>query len=657
MKQEVEVRPEIQQDRLPTTLTLSPHVQSEREKVKSRFFEFQAHGQNVERIGRSLARLNAISATRLERLHRTFDETSQQAFNILSSITCGEVYLKMLEDKELAHLSPQELMEFFTLCLEVNVVTNEQVDVDVEKRGEDRVASAEVNFIKIARSSHSPRTVIAPFFNEVLAQKIGSPPSWFKGKQGDWKHLVASHSTFFAYLNSETARGVQTGQIPTDSLPIYNTGIALRGEFPDWFLERNGKSPTKVEVEQELGDDQEQLKKTSDQESRISKDVEYMTHFYSKKRKGVVERMHEMYRQLFFDNPNFSFSDPVFYFDIAYNINPVFLTSSNIKIRPFEMVHERVTRGFSNSRGIVVTKEPIALFIEKRLREKKIIDSAQEKIDDKFIGLFVRLLDGRDLSDLRETDKRAFNFLNFDIKPLIEVLPPEAVSFLLEILTVSKGEKIESFIWEVADAVSSYLRNNPKIANAFLKEVPDSVLNGIKSYTTGFLMNHWQWAYDQYRKSLLSNGEDVLPAVTEQQPLVGLNTEEETREIEDKIEEIKKGNLAGWRVFYAKNKDIQPEHLTEIEGETIEEREEALEHFLLSENVASSIKPGSIIRAFEWLVTVPQEVEQIRMRKDVEGVVFKKLKRGKVRIFYVTDNIKKNIVFFLHQKQAQSYGF
>ncbi len=46
--------------------------------------------------------------------------------------------------------------------------------------------------------------------------------------------------------------------------------------------------------------------------------------------------------------------------------------------------------------------------------------------------------------------------------------------------------------------------------------------------------------------------------------------------------------------------------------------------------------------------------------KDTIGAIKKgdkKLKRGKVRIFYIMDEVEKTITFFLHQKQAASYGF
>lgn len=211
------------------------------------------------------------------------------------------------------------------------------------------------------------------------------------------------------------------------------------------------------------------------------------------------------------------------------------------------------------------------------------------------------------------------------------------------------GTTTEHFIWDMAELISSHIkREKVQLTRSQL-----GALHYLSKFTATFLRNHHNFLLRELHKSLQDNffeQEELKP----KDSLITANLQEE---IESTTEEIAQGNLAGWHIFYTDNKSSDEKHLTEIGGKTLEERELALQELFSKENVSFSIKPGSIVRVFEWLVTVPEEVEQVRIRKNIGDEVFRKIKRGSLRIFYQMSWEKKDLIFFVHQKQAWGYGF
>lgn len=117
------------------------------------------------------------------------------------------------------------------------------------------------------------------------------------------------------------------------------------------------------------------------------------------------------------------------------------------------------------------------------------------------------------------------------------------------------------------------------------------------------------------------------------------------------------GNLQGWRLYYSLNRSTAGSGLVELEGSTLDDRERVFDQFLLDNGISCSIKRASVIRALEWVAAAPGQVEFQRIRQEIGAEVFKKVKRGKVRIFYVLKPEIRHIVFFVHQKQAMGYSF
>ncbi|MFH0936881.1 MAG: hypothetical protein V1808_01150, partial [Candidatus Daviesbacteria bacterium] len=331
--------------------------------------------------------------------------------------------------------------------------------------------------------------------------------------------------------------------------------------------------------------------------------------------------------------------------------------------------HEKVIKTLTDSGVISFSKEAIALWIDKNLRTGGIIKEAKDTVDLKSIKLIGLLFEfdsakqQEELLDLKEFDKKAFKALNYDLLPLTIYLSLTECSFFQELLEEYKDEPLERFIYDLAEVLSSKIKN---------KDVPQLkqvgiTLNHIKEHTCSWLRNYWQWAYQQIQQQFIPIKE-IIPVekqenqiFTSKPPISEVQTQlsdaHEIQEINTEIEAIQQGNLKGWHLIYTPNRRLDDNSNIEIPGNTLEEREISFRQFIVRNSISCSIKPESIIRAFDWVVTVPQQTEQIRIRKEIDGETFKKIKRGAVRIFYSLDTDNKIITFFTHQKKSYYYGF
>lgn len=633
----------------PTTLQLFRYKGVELTNLKTRVSSASRLEHHLSLIGASLNELMTGKNARVGRLDQSEEELSEQLNNTASSITCGAAYLKMSE--ELKGLSPKDFMEFFKLCLTINTNLSSFL-IEQIKRGTEQAVL--LHAISTINTLYTP-----PPIKILFDKAANNPPEWFRDNIESWSNFIASHANFNVYLNYE----VFTNLIPNKGGFIRKaldssllSGRTTKEEFPDWLLENN-IAPTTQRVKEELAEDNEQEIKITEGLDKIEKQKIYLNDIVEQKAKRAATRVSELAKQLFLDPQNFT--------DLILLLR---LIAKKSAIFPTESAEEDI-QGIQNHPGledIVTCKESIALYIEKKLKEGTIITSAQDIIGNNFIDLFIlalKSIQAQERNDpttdrfqiLKTTNKKAFGALNYDLKPFLEIAPSSELSFLEELLEDSSGQPVEQFIWDVAELISSRFKEK---RNLVLSKSQLGAIHYLKKFITSFLRNHSEWAYGEIKHGVF--GEELSTANVRDQKTQE-QTEVEVNELQEELDntrgEIVQGNLAGWNIFYTDNKTSDEKHLIEVKGATPEERESALQQLFLRENVPSSIKPGSIVRAFEWLVSVPEKVEQVRIRKDIDGEVFKKLKRGGLRIFYIMDIAKKSIVFFTHQKKSFSYGF
>lgn len=97
--------------------------------------------------------------------------------------------------------------------------------------------------------------------------------------------------------------------------------------------------------------------------------------------------------------------------------------------------------------------------------------------------------------------------------------------------------------------------------------------------------------------------------------------------------------------------------MEELSGESLEDIETQLENILNKHRISCSIKLSSVVNTLEWITTIPKEVIQIMIRESINGLDYLKIKRGNVRLFFQIDSDKKQLRFFVYQKQSLEYHF
>lgn len=638
----------------PTTLRLFRYKGVELASLKTKLSSASKFEQHLSLIGTSLNKLMAEKNARSHRLEQSEEELSEQLDNTASSITCGTVYLKMRD--ELKELPPQDFMAFFKLCLTTNT-THTSILKESTKKGEEQTPL--LHAISTLNTLYIPPPTRMLFY-----EAANNPPGWFGGDKDSWRTFIASHANFNVYLNDEVFTDLSSNlnnnrrdfiRKALDSSLL--SGFTIKEDFPDWLLEDN-IAPTREQVEEELAEDNEQEIKITEGLDKIEKQKIYLDHIVAQKAKRADTRLSDLAKQLFLDPQNFV--DLILLLRIISKKSAIFYTQS---------VEETIQEAQNHPQleDVATCKEPIALYIEKKLKEGTIITSSQDLIGNNLIDLLTMAVEyiqaqekdnpsATRFQNLKTTNKKEFNALNYDLKPFLEMLSASELSFLKELLGDSSGQPVAQFIWDMAELISSSFKEK---RNLVLSKSQLGAFYYLKKFITSFLRNHSEWAYSEVEQGVAGEELAITNVIIDQQTQE--QTEATANELQEELEntrgEIAQGNLAGWHIFYSTNKSSDIQQSTEIRGTTLQEREEALLDFFIKEGIASSIKPGSIVRALEWITGVPEQIEQVRISKNVGGEAFKKLKRGSLRVFYVMDTAKKSIVFFTHQKKSFSYGF
>lgn len=616
----------------PTTLHLFRPKENERPALRSIANSVEQFTNNAKGTFEFLEKLDTAGMKQINRLLQAEEELDRQDENLGSSITCGTVFLKM--QAELPHLSPPELMDFFKLCLRIDIEIGHTVNAIT-------TAKNTVSVLRNALLYANDLKGLADKLRKIYDLNAGNPPAWFKESKNSWNQFLQAHSCFPTYLNPTFIPNLYSAysQKPFRKLGDNDLACVISGEYPDW-LDDNQAIPTRETVQQEIDEDLSERKRITQEKERINHQKKYIKDSFIQKNEKAQKWYEAQIQRLFSKKGAVGFLDQLL---------ALYLLSNTKK--PIE----RIIQVFSQDKYLASNPQPIALFIEKTMTKSGIVKSAQTPIDSNFINNFSLMLlymqeQSEEFQGLKEKNKKVFKGLNYDIKPLLKLLTPDEISYLRELLTEYKDSPAESFIWDIAEAVSSHLK---KAESEEKEEQKSQITDSLRKPTASFLRNNWEWAYGQFKESLLApDAQFALPLVAETSDQI-----EVKEELTSSIKEIQEGNLSKWHILYSINRTTDPKHLVEIPGATLEEREEELERFFQTEDIHPSIKISSIINAFDHLQITPEEVEWIRMRKTVNGEVFRKIKRGKGRIFYIMDFDKKELVFFYVQKKAQNYNF
>lgn len=626
--------------------------------------EFFLHQSEI--TNNALQKAEDETQLRDRRLKQHIIDLDNQSASLESSLSAGAAYLKIYDELSQIGITNQNIFAFYKQCLGINT----QIAARLIERSNNNIQTMNMNLagLKIGTMTVQPRQIV----ESVFAKEVGNKPPWFKGDGKEWQAYLTAHAFFPPYLQDFPAK--------YPLLPFQQNvelGITRQEDLPDWLEleDADDQAPSRTIIEEELVKDLAEKQSLEELRALLIKQEENLTRLMMQKHVKALGFLETRRRQVF-PNPD-SFVNLLICLTGnrgELDIDPKQIMQSKPEQLKSRLVladeaRQRMIANFLESEETALTKECVALWIEAGLCRGGIIKNAQDIIDEKMIRLWSLLFDEVVSTDsmqsspfqlLRQENKKAFKSLNYDLKPFLEALPANAKSYLDELMKLSQGDSAQSLILEMAGAISI---SSTQIYKQNENKALQIAIGHFKEFTLKWMTRNWPWAYTRFYQSLLS----ILKKATELKE----DTEDEkdqqsqheipiaeAAEVETAVRKSQQGNLADWHLYYATKRSAEGDGLIEISGETIKEREEAFEQFVGKNGIACTIKPPSIIRALERLSSVPQEDEWIRMSKEINGQVFKKIKHPMgMRTFYISDPSERKIIFFIHKKKGWEYGF
>lgn len=581
------------------------------------FDDFERHRTNIENL-------------RDEEINLGWEYTSHR--------TAPVVLARFLDDFSSRGYSQDQIISLFKLCFTINSKHHESVG---SPRDPERIMRV---LIQRGRTGKQTR-------NELVRKMAGNPPAWFKRSPEEWIHLIDFYSRFYPLLNPDVSGGIyKVGQLGYTSLQ--NT--------PDWMDELDNRIPSREELTKQLEDDTEEQELVLDHLEATKRERSQLVEYFSKRQIKSGVRSEEFRRDFF---PKVSTLADLSLYLWATEYNDEFevdlskwedLTSEQMNKTTLDPQASREKSIRIFAQDLPPSTDLMALWLERKFKEAGL--AASTVIDPELarrLGLFTDDTNA-DLRALRDTDKKFFNTFNYDLKPLLRILPEDEQDYYRELVQASEGETLESIIWEIAYLLSNRL----SMAEGPAAEKANAE---ISRFSANWLRNNWQWAYSEL-EDVLKNGLVVVeiprPESLVEQPV---EIEVDNQDLEDDREEValltrevEEGNLSDWRVYYTANMRVQNgAELIELGGRTLEEKEAVLEEILLREGAQVSIKDSSIINALDWIVVAPPEIFYRRPVIEVNGEDFIKAKRGGVRILFQIDRDRKELAFFLYHKKLE----
>lgn len=591
--------------------------------------------------------LDGIQA-RKDKLTETKREMNGYLAQRMHTAASGAAYIAF-NDKFSDSLTAEQIMDVFLVSLKINNLDS-QASIDLWHNSREKWRASIVMERNVDR--------LKKYFD----REVTSKPDWFQGDLDKWKVFIRQNCWFPGLITPKFNSKTVSYNDPEFQDSLGNT---TEYDTPEWLEE--GGTPDMGQVKAELKEDTAEIERIRDQTAQISRQLDNFDVLVADKYKRAFMRIERRRRETYprIDN----FLDFVLFAGTTKNLTAHFgdleklanLSPDEldmIAIKP-DKLFDKTLSEFTESGQSISSRHILALWIERKLIEGKMISNTQDPLTEKEIQILEDLFEKPEndsLQKYRQTDNALFQVLHYGIRPLLGMLDQDESAYLAALVQEIKGRPIEGIIWEIAELISLRAGSEWKAsANHDLTRLTAQ----IKEFSTKWLRNNSSWAYKELQRSLgepLFSQEleverkgvpDVLP---DSAPI-------EISEMDEVSETINQGNLAGWQVLYTDNpRSIDDKYLHQINGESIDEREADLQHFVRSQSISCSIDPAKIIRMFDALLSTRDSVEEwTRMRIKVGDVEFKKLRPDRVRIFYVLNPDNKKIIFYIYQKKGWSY--
>lgn len=587
----------------------------------------------------ALERLNKHTGERVDKLREVKKDLSREYDQIAMIQNTSFLYLYFCEISQGNGWSKEQIVEAFEAQLKFY---NE-----ISLAAKDLISRRIKGFL----ISNNRQAVAA---RDRLAKR---KPSWYQQDLQTWLNLM--HDEFFAESDIRKRLTIDINDVSIGKSDV--TYRVTSQEFvPEWLSnmrdDDQSEIPTAETVESDVIEDEYAKKRLVDEFMYVDSKLQYLVQLAVGRGRKTIGRNTEKIRELLPDP--FSLSelllfladtDGVVYYkldpDKIPEMTPAAVNSTALRD---EAKEEWVIRRFAQNAEM--SEEMLRIYLKKKFDELKLFEVPNEE-RMMLIATLLADIGGDKLADLRQKDKKAFQKINFDLRPMISAIPEEILAELREQLVdnpfVNQDQLIRRFATVIANSLWGTLQSRDcvKLKEEYLK------------FVVNWLKNNWRDAYAAlflqiHKPADFQTGSEID---TDEHNAQDGNSGQ-VSEIESEIIEAKIGRLAGWEILFDVNKNGD-RHMEELSGESLEDIETQLENILNKHRISCSIKLSSVVNTLEWITTIPKEVIQIMIRESINGLDYLKIKRGNVRLFFQIDSDKKQLRFFVYQKQSLEYHF
>lgn len=651
----------------PTTLTLFNYPSYELARIGERVQETRSLLYDLRNLQLSTHNLvQGEGAKKLGALEKTIRNSAEETNQLTFSATASAAYLMIYDELSQQGVDTNDIFDFYLRMLRFSIratnITTAKMNGDAQK----------AQMVSIAHQQLANQT------KELWEEETRQPaPSWYKPRAGQtWKTYFLVHDFplymedfFTLYPDMPRMKNVKNAKLET-------LGVPDKDNLPDWLDEAGQNPPERQKVEQELRDDLEARKSSTEFIEQLATKYDYLRSRISDKLIRAILRIDARRRQWAGDTQQLdqlllylAATQSPFYAEFSidhYDPSEYTLLGLLGSIVPHSVVHNRAFENFTSSSSII-NRETMALWIEKKLMEGGIISSAKEGLTEQALNKILSLLDSIGDDDaqlgftesLRATDQELFKALAYGIMPFLKFLSDPEIQYLKELVFEHSDEQVEVIIWEVAELIALHKEELWSAKDQSSDRTLRINFNHFHKFAKSWIRSYGPMALSELLETVDTTGQTTLIDTNPDSEQPG--EPQELMEVSEAIQEAstiaEKGNLSDWSLKYTTNRSLEEKMFVEIPGEGLQDRIIALDLFMRRSSISCSVGAESVIKALNWLVTVPDEVEWLRISKTIGGDRFKKLKRQAVRILYSMDRTKNEIVFFVHQKKADTYGF
>lgn len=567
----------------------------------------------------------------LNRLAQRIIDTSLQVNSLVSSISAGRTYLIFLQELKPQGYTDAQIYQLFGICLRIHNATT------ITYTGDTQYA-----LIRQQSKDFNARGA-----KPIAARAVYSRPTWFHGNIHTFDNFVTEYSDFWSLLNPEKislphedkmqleinkSKAIDAGEDYDDIF-----GVTTAENLPDWLTDDNNP-PALEAVKDELKSDETDNVLMKKERQLLIKQANYLHQVVKDKFTKAEERLNQRWAEVKVADP--CLGDFLSFMHIILEGEGDFAE----KIKFYTDLERRIT-----------DSEDLSLWIEDNFKKIGVVDQGLiTNFGEEILKAYFPTLNSDNpenkvaFSSFRETNRKGFMILNYDLRPFMEMLNHEDLELINQFLDDQNSKEAGPIISFIGDLLSENIK---KQQNA----LPENLVKAFKNYREflrKFLRNNWQTLYQQFYSILFPSKEveEEKPAPEEE-----YNYKRIVEQVDEEIFAIDKGNLLNWTLLYSPEERIEEESAIIVSGDTLDQKSRFLQDLIAHLGVSNSIKPDSIIHALDWKTQSPKEVEQLVPIIIVRGEKWKKFKRQAMRIIYRMFPDEKKLMFFLYKKKGLSY--